>query len=221
MRLVLITLLFSCTSPVVQAGAWAREKGTLFIAAGGNFLLSDGAQLPVHYDPTLYAEYGASDRATLGLDLHTADAGRTGALFLFASFPIGDDKAQQKFAASLALGARVDAVNGPEALLRGGLSWGRGIKNGWLAIDASATFGTIDTTFRPKLDATWGHLWSDRWKFTTQLQTGQGFTDDYYAKIAPSIIFSYKENIDFHLGAVHALTGDHGSAMKFETWLTF
>ncbi len=54
-----LTLVFSlCFASLATAGAWPREKGTLFIAAGGNFLLSDGAQLPVHYDPTVYAEYG-------------------------------------------------------------------------------------------------------------------------------------------------------------------
>ncbi|MDE0985540.1 MAG: hypothetical protein OSA52_12970 [Yoonia sp.] len=54
-----------------------------------------------------------------------------------------------------------------------------------------------------------------------QLQTGQGFANDYYAKIAPSVTYNLRENIKLHLGAVHALTGDRGSALKFETWLTF
>ena len=75
-----------CLATSAHAGAWSREKGELFIAAGGNFLLSEGARLPVHYDPTLYAEYGASERVTLGLDIHTADAGRIGTAFFFASF---------------------------------------------------------------------------------------------------------------------------------------
>lgn len=221
MRLVLTSWLFIWAFTIAQAGAWTRAEGELFIAAGGNFLLSEGAQLPVHYDPTLYAEYGMSERVTLGLDLHTADAGRIGSLFLFASFPIGDLKAQNKFAASLALGVRADAFREPETLMRGGISWGRGIENGWLAIDATATFGTLDNTFRPKVDATWGYNWTDKWTTTVQLQTGQGFTNDYYAKIAPSLVYDLRENIKVHLGAVHALTGDRGSALKFETWLTF
>ncbi len=220
MRIFAIFLFITCTS-TASAGAWSRAEGELFIAAGGNFLLSDGARLPVHYDPTVYAEYGASERVTLGLDLHTADAGRIGSVFVFASFPIGDMESQNKFAANLALGVRADANHAPEMLWRGGLSWGRGLKNGWLAIDASATYGTRDSTFRPKADATWGHRWSEDWMTTLQLQTGQGFTNDYYAKIAPSVIYNVSDNINIHLGAVKGLTGDRGAALKFETWLTF
>tara|TARA_R110002051_G_scaffold93824_2_gene163606 strand:- start:19503 stop:20168 length:666 start_codon:yes stop_codon:yes gene_type:complete len=217
-----LTLLFSlCFATIATAGAWPREKGTIFIAAGGNFLLSDGAQLPVHYDPTVYAEYGLSERVTIGLDLYTADAGRIGSAFFFTSFPLGDLEARDKFAANVAFGVRVDAENPSEMLLRAGLSWGRGLTNGWIAVDALATYGTNARTFRPKIDVTWGRRWSERWTTSLQLQTGQGFTNDYYAKVAPSIIYDLKDNIQVHLGAVHALTGDRGSGLKFETWLTF
>ena len=215
-------IIFSfCLATSANAGAWSREKGELFIAAGGNFLLSEGARLPVHYDPTLYAEYGATERVTLGLDIHTADAGRIGTAFFFASFPIGDLAARDKFAANLAFGLRADAAHPTETLLRGGLSWGRGLENGWLAVDATATYGTFARTFRPKVDLTWGHRWSEKWMTSIQIQTGQGFTNDYYAKIAPSIIYDLRENMKVHLGAVHALTGDRGSGLKLETWLTF
>lgn len=217
----LALLFFLCAAQTAFAGAWPREKGEIFIAAGGNFLLSEGAQLPVHYDPTLYAEYGASDRVTLGLDLHTADAGRIGTIFLFASFPLGDLEARDKFAASLAFGARADAQHPNETLLRGGLSWGRGLDDGWLAVDASATYGTNARTFRPKVDMTWGHQWGEKWMTSLQLQTGQGFTNDYYAKIAPSLIYIFNDRLKVHLGAVHALTGDRGSGLKLETWMKF
>ncbi|MDG1377072.1 MAG: hypothetical protein P8P56_08660 [Yoonia sp.] len=220
MRMLAI-LILCITASTASAGAWSRTKGELFIAAGGNFLLSEGAQLPVHYDPTLYAEFGASERVTLGLDLHTADAGRIGSVFFFASFPIGDLESHNKFAANLALGARADVNHTPEMLWRGGISWGYALKNGWLSIDATATYGTRDSTFRPKADVTWGHTWSEDWMTTLQLQTGQGFTNDVYAKIAPSLIYSYNDSVKLHLGAVKGLTGDRGAALKFETWLTF
>ncbi|WP_458791159.1 hypothetical protein [Yoonia sp. MH D7] len=220
--LVKLTLILSlCWASETVAGAWPREKGEIFIAAGGNFLLSDGAKLPVHYDPTLYAEYGMSERVTLGLDLHTADAGRIGTMFLFASFPIGDIETRDKLAASLAFGTRADAINPTDTLLRGGLSWGRGLDTGWLSVDATATYGTGERTFRPKIDLTWGHQWGAQWTTTVQLQTGQGFTNDYYAKLAPSVIYSFNDRVKLHLGAVHALTGDRGSALKLETWMRF
>ena len=221
MRLLCLFVLFVTTAAPLWAGAWAREKGELFIAVGGNFLLSDGAQLPVHYDPTLYAEWGMTDRLTLGIDLHTADKGQIGTAFAFANVPIGDLTAPNRWAVNLAYGVRARDGDPTETLLRGGFSWGRGLSNGWLAVDASATYGTIDTTWRPKMDATWGRNWNDSWTTTFQIQTGQGWTNDYYAKISPSVIYTFRPNLKVALGAVQGLTGDRGSALKLETWLTF
>jgi len=220
-RYICISIWLLVAANTAIAGAWPRERGQLFIAAGGNFLLSEQAQLPVHYDPTLYLEYGLTDKVSAGLDLHTADAGRIGSVYVFASFPLGDTQAQQKLAGSLAFGAQMKPDIDTETLMRGGLSWGLGLQNGWLAVDASATYGTIDRIFRPKMDATFGHNWSQNWTTSLQLQTGQGTTNDYYAKIAPSVTYKFRDNLNVHLGAVHALTGDRGSAMKAETWITF
>ncbi|MBU2358510.1 MAG: hypothetical protein KKB02_06205, partial [Alphaproteobacteria bacterium] len=79
----------------------------------------------------------------------------------------------------------------------------------------------LDTIWRPKADFTWGRSWSDRWTTTLQLQTRQRYYDDYYAKFSPTAIFSLSDRFKINLGAVKALTGDGGSAMKLETWLTF
>lgn len=221
MRSLWASLLFVCLAGLVQAGAWPREKGALFIAAGGNFWLSDGAQLPVHYDPTLYAEFGLTERLTLGLDLYTADKGQILSGFVFASVPIGDLEARNRYMISLAYGTRLDAREKTDVLLRGGFHWGRGLENGWLAIDASATYGINDPVWRPKADFTWGRNWSDRWTTTLQLQTGQGFTGDLYAKISPTVIWTMNDDLKFSLGGVQALTGDRGFALKAETWITF
>lgn len=221
MRFLLLTIWAVLLSLPAHAGAWAREKGDMFIAAGGNFWLSDGSQLPVHYDPTLYAEYGLTDRVTIGLDLHTADKGQIISGFVFANVPLGPTDGRNKWAGNLAYGYRTDATRPDEVLLRGGLSWGRGLEDGWLAVDASVTFGTADASWRPKLDATWGHNWDDRWTTTFQLQTGQGFTNDYYAKVSPTIVWTMREDIRLSLGYVQALTGDRGAGLKLETWLSF
>lgn len=220
MRFVVIVLCLFAASPAF-AGAWAREKGQLFVASGGNLLLSDGAQLPVHYDPTIYLEYGLSELLTVGVDYHTADQGRINTGFVFARFPLGDPTATNKLAASLAFGARVDEFSPVENLVRGGISWGRGLERGWLSIDYSATYGDIDQVFRSKADFTWGHNFSDRWTTVLQLQTGEGFDDDLYAKVSPTILFAFNDRYRVGVGAVQALTGDKGSALKVDFWTTY
>ena len=221
MRPVLCSVLLSVAASAAHGGPWPREDGTLFIAVGGNFWLSDGSQLPVHYDPTLYAEYGLTDRITLGIDLHTADKGQIISGFVFAQYPIGPMEGPSRYTVSLAYGYRTDAVRPDEVLMRGGIHYGRGLETGWLAVDATATYGTADHTWRPKVDATWGYNWDERWTTTLQLQTGQGFTNDIYAKISPTVIWSLNEDVRLSLGAVKGLTGDKGAGLKLETWLTF
>ena len=221
MRLLLGLLCLSMLPQTAWPGAWPREEGQLFISSGGNFLLSDGAELPVHYDPTFYLEYGLSDLLTLGIDYHTADQGRINTGFVFGRFPLGDSGACDRFAASSGYGARVDEFNPKETLLQGGLFWGRGYPSGWYALDYTATYGDISEEFRSKADLTWGHNYTDRWTTTLQLQTGEGFSGDVYAKINPAIIFTFNERNRVSLGAVKGLTGDEGSALKLNIWSTF
>ncbi|MFZ3581817.1 hypothetical protein ACOI1H_06545 [Loktanella sp. DJP18] len=221
MRILAFIACLSAPGTGASAGAWARDEGTLFIAAGGNFLLSDGAELPVYYDPTVYAEYGLTDRVTLGLDLSTADKGRIASAFAFAAVPVGSITGANRATVSLGYGYRLNPDTTREALMRLGVSLGRGLERGWLAADVSATIGTIDRTWRPKADFTWGRNWSDHWTSTLQVQTGQGFYDDYYAKYSPTVIYTLTDRFKINLGAVQALTGDGGSALKLETWLTF
>lgn len=221
MRLIVMTFCLLAAAGPVFGGAWAREKGQIFIASGGNFLLSDGASLPVHYDPTFYLEYGLSPLLTVGLDYHTADRGRIDTGFVFARFPLGETTGRDRFAASLAFGARVDEFGPLENLMRGGISWGRGLERGWLSVDYNATYGDIDQVFRSKADFTWGHNLSDRWTSSLQFQTGEGFDEDIYTKVNPSIIFQISEKHQVSLGAVHALTGDGGSALKLDLWSTY
>ncbi len=220
-RLIWVLFAFLTLASSATAGPWPRAEGEYFISAGGNFLLSEGATLPVHYDPTLYLEYGMTDKLTVGLDIHTADAGRIGTMFVFASFPLSSPEQAHKFSATLSLGARANILGQTDTLIRGGMSWGKGLENGWLSIDASATWGTHDPVFRPKIDATYGHNWSDKWTTSIQLQTGQGFTNDYYAKVVPSASYKFRDDLRVSVGGVQALTGDRGFGLKVETWLTF
>ncbi|WP_439153881.1 hypothetical protein [Yoonia sp.] len=205
----------------VFGGAWTREKGQFFIANGSNLFLSDGSELPVHYDPTVYVEYGLTPRVTFGLDYHTADRGRIHTGLVFASIPLIDTKGRDRFAASLGFGARVDRHHPVETLVRGGLAWGRGLDSGWLSVDASATYGTIDTAFRPKLDLSWGYHIADNWMASAQLQTGQGYSDDYYAKVATTVGYAVNDRYQINIGLIQAMTGDRGAALKLELWATF
>ena len=206
---------------IAHGGAWPREEEEIFIAAGGNFYLSDGAELPVYYDPTLYAEYGLTERITLGLDLYTADRARIVSGFAFARVPVGPADGANRTAVSLAFGTRIDAREQAAWMMRGGVHWGRGLSSGWLSADVTGTIEAGQTRWRPKAELTWGHNWSDDWTTTLQLQTGEGFTGDRYAKVAPSVVWHATEDISISVGAVQALTGDGGFGLNLQSWLRF
>ena len=129
-----------------DAGAWPRAEGSVFLSVGRT---SSVVATPVgglglqSQDLSLFFEYGLTDDLTVGLDLSSGNGGDMTTGFVFARPPILQDFTKAPLAATVALGVedRDDGVTVP--LLRAGLSWGRGLENGWLAFD---TFYTTTPT---------------------------------------------------------------------------
>ncbi|PUB18602.1 hypothetical protein [Yoonia sediminilitoris] len=203
-----------------DAGAWNREKGQLFVSSGLNLWASDWGYVPNYYDTTIYGEYGLTDRVTLGFDYFTADRDNSHTAVGFAQFPLGDVTGANRYAASLGFGLERDQDDDIDYLMRGGLSWGRGLQSGWLGIDASATTRTSDRTYRPKVDFTWGHNLSDAWTTMVQLQTGEGKDGTRFAKLNPTVIYSLTDNARVNLGLVEPITGPEESSLRIGVWFT-
>ena len=221
MRRLLTVFILLFSPGLLAAGAWPREEGQVFVSFGGNFLLSDGAQLPVHYDPTLYLEYGVSTELTLGLAYHKAAQDRVDAGMIFMRLPFGPNTGADHFAFSLGVGARTDRDTADEALLQGGLHWGRGFDEGWFSVDYTATYGSERRSFQSKADFTWGQDLTSHWTAFFQMQIGEGLGGDFYAKANPAIVYRINERNRLSIGAIKALTGDGGSALKLELWSQF
>ncbi len=206
---------------MAHGGAWAREKGQLFFAYATNLWISDGADTGLYYDPTIYAEFGLTDRVTVGVDYFSTarDTIHTG--LIFAQFPLGDTTGSDRFAASFALGVQTDFALELDYLQRGGLSWGRGLDSGWLALDVSATYSRNDQLYRPKADFTWGHNLSDNWTTMFQLQSGKTMDDDRFIKLSPAIIYGFNENLRISISATKPLKGNAESSIRLGIWQTF
>jgi hypothetical protein len=50
---------------------------------------------------------------------------------------------------------------------------------------------------------------------------GTGLTGDTYAKVAPSVVWEARENLQVRVGVVQALTGDLGTGLSLQSWVTF
>ena len=206
---------------MAEAGAWPRDKGDLFLSIGGNVALFDGATRPVHYDPTLYVEYGLTDRLTVGFDGYTSDATEIVNGFVFLRYPLGPAEGAQRLAFSVAAGASEIPGLALEPTGRVGLHWGYGLARGWLAADATSVLGLEGGEREGKLEVTWGQRVSGRWTGLLQLQGGIGYTGDHYAKVTPSVMYRLSDTTQLRAGLVQALTGDMGSALTVEVWLSF
>ena len=209
-----------------RAGAWPREEGAYFIAIGGNVALSEAAQRPVHYDPTLYVEYGLTGDLTVGLDGYLADAGDAGSGYLFARYPLrfgpfGDPDGPWRLAASVGVGRTIMPSDEVQGSLRAGVHLGYGMESGWIAVDADLVQFIGTGELQGKLAGTWGVDLNARWTAIFEAQVGTGLTGDVYAKVSPSIAWHPNERWTLRIGLAHALTGDRGTGFMVQTWLEF
>ncbi|KPP89594.1 MAG: hypothetical protein HLUCCA08_09825 [Rhodobacteraceae bacterium HLUCCA08] len=214
-------LILSCLASAGPAGPWLRDDGAVFVSFGQNLALSEGARLPVHYDPFLYAEWGMTERLTLSLNLYSGDAGNEHAAEFFAIAPLalpGD-----RGVASLSFGAALREIDGTgqQHLVGGGLAWGKGFDQGWIAIEARLMSRLDAPRTEGKLDLTAGRHFNDGWSGMVQLQAGTGHAGDAYAKIAPTAIWHATERFDMTFGLVQGLTGDKGTGLTLGGWLRF
>lgn len=203
------------------AGAWPREEGAFFVAAGGNVVLFGDAARPVYYDPTLYLEYGLTPRVTVGIDGYTADKGTAGSLLGFVSLSFGSLDRPARTAVSVAAGATRIPTGVTEPTARLGLHWGRGLERGWMSADYTMTFGTVLDRFQEKLSLTRGHHFSDNWTGVLTAEAGLGLELDFYAKISPSLVYHFNDRFSLRGSYTQALTGDFGGAAGVQIWFRF
>ena len=209
-----------CLLPAVaQAGAWARDKGSLYLSVTG--YASDSGQA----EGSIYAEYGLTERLTLGAKVFGGPDTSTEAL-VFLTTAFRRDK-RIKLAFSTGVGAEQPA-DGGDILGLGqlGLHAGMGLPRGWLALDVYATLTAdlANTTELPdpdyKADLTFGHRLSDRWSLIAQLQGGKDAGGEAYLKAAPSVGLSVGR-ADLQLGVVWGVTNDDSRKIALGTSLRF
>jgi len=217
MRLLLIIAALITLPGLSTAGAWMRDQGHVFLSYSAVY--EETGRL----DGSVYAEYGFRPRLTFGLkvDIDMTD-GRTGdgTAFVFARRPIGRVDRPGKLAYEIGLGSTFG--DSSDALIRTGLSYGRGItlwdKNGWLAIDSAIEWDLSGGPETSKLDTTLGLALNDRFKVMMQVfvsHTGSSTS----TTLAPSVIWQPKAQTPSYQLGVEAEDGVF--ALKLGVWRTF
>lgn len=229
---VLALLILLVLPASAQAGAWLREKGAIFLS-WSNSISTQSSSLYAT-DMSLYAEYGLTPSLTVGFDGYLGGDGVTSEAYLFMRFPLG--KKQRQSPMALTLGVGYKTIPNPwgtvtkQTRTKLGFSWGHGLKKGWLAFDASASFlqqtslvvpGQDGTNY--SADFTWGQKPSERWMFIWQLQSGKTTNGPFFAKFSPSVVWTFgeKRNNSIEIGLIKGITEDDSQILKMGFWKSF
>ncbi|MEO3415590.1 hypothetical protein AAFO92_13115 [Roseovarius sp. CAU 1744] len=187
LRLAVLLLVFATHA---QAGPWPRGKGKVFYSAHANGEYIEEFGIIRQYG-SIYAEYGLTDKITLGVDYNGSEIATDKAI-AFLRIPLGRTDRTYRFAAELGAGL----VDG-ETVLRPGFSVGRGItwrdRSGWITLDTRAILGEASAGMRIESDFTFGISATPRTKVILQLQGGIQSEGDDYLKFAPSVVFELKQ----------------------------
>lgn len=223
MRLVLFVLLMLWPLMAV-AGPWPREAGRNFLAVSATGKTG-----------SVWAERGLSRGRWLVFDgradweggwagavrLHKAMADRGGwklawALGLAVEMPQTDiviDLPPFWWPGRTDITVRIE----PMVAVQAGISLGRGLPRGWLALDLLAEAGSGG--YRMKADATVGYRPHDRWTVMLQGHARVGMGRPSLA-LAPSVVWQAGRRVKLQAGVHHDLRG-RKSVAKLATWLEF
>jgi hypothetical protein len=214
-RLWLALVLLPWCAAMAQAGAWPREKGRVFLSFSSQIEERDenGINGQSH---GFYAEYGATARLTLGLDVN-GDALRMSKAIAFLRWPLGRADHRLKLALEMGAGQVED-----KTALRPGLSMGRGFslgdRHGWFNADLRAILNG-DTAFETELTA--GLSVTPRAKVIVQLQAGLPDGGRDYLRLAPSFVYQMRPGAQIELGLLEPLSGGGARGLKLGLWRQF
>ena len=229
MRRAMLAVLLGLAAAPAAGGAWLRAPGEVFVSLSGEARLSAAPKRPGG-EPfrlsdrftTLYAEYGAGPRLTLGLD---AGAGDSAQAVAFLRRPLIPAEGPMRLSYTLGAGAYDDGAGGREGVLRGGLSWGRGFAtrfgNGWANADAIGEWRLESGAGVAKLDLTLGQTLRENDKAMLQLQASDYPRAAAAVRLVPSYALSLGRGRHLELGLSAPVTGTSGVRLKLGSWLSF
>ncbi len=209
-----------CAPAPAVAGAWPREKGTWFASGLARVSWPQDTQTWTSLAPTtfyrsLFAEYGLTEKITVGLDVGR-DLDGEGKTLAFLRHPVDDGDGPLRIAAELAAGD----VAGQFAL-RPGLMLGMGWAHGWLAADALATIPLPSLAVDLGIDLTVGVNLPWDFKLVAQMQTGRPYGGAPFAKVETTLVTPAFYNISAQMGGSWGLAGDESMGLTFGLWAQF
>lgn len=224
----LFALLLALFLPTLaQAGAWPREKGSVFLSFSQDITRNPGGGIAS--SQSLYFEWGVTDKLTLGVRGNRRADGLAYDVLSFTRIPLGNPDSANKFAIELAIGGRWNHLLGNEAVVQPALHWGRGFSapdaiaflgNGWMGVEASLGHGFHAKETWAKVDFTLGFSPRDETHIILQLRSHHDRFASSYA-FAPSFVHRFNRALKLEVGGLWQLSGTAPFALTAATWIEF
>ncbi len=215
LRVLFLLLLISAQA---SAGPWPRGKGKIFYSLHMNGEYRADINMISRYG-TFYAEYGLTEKITLGADYSGSET-YTEKAVLFARIPLPNGDRKLLYAAELGIGmADMQFAVRPALSIGRGISWGK--RTGWATIDSRAILTGKSASNRLESDLTLGLNSTKRTKVIMQFQAGLPSRGDSYLKFAPSFVFERKPGRMLELGAIVGIHNYDNYAAKLGFWREF
>ncbi|WP_254447902.1 hypothetical protein [Ruegeria arenilitoris] len=213
------TLLIVMLGTPVWGGAWLREKGSVFSAASvTGFKEADNI---FHYKTSLYAEWGAFPKLTIGLDAEEHQY-LYGHALIFARFPIADFGSTGRLAGEIGVGVHHRQFQS-WALYKTTLSYGKNIKtkfgNGWVAVDTALEFRTHEALIH-KLDFTAGLSSKRRLNPLFQIETSYTSNQPIFWSARPSVIYRPRTGKTKWIIGIERNSYQDSTGFKISLWNT-
>lgn len=238
-----LSFLFAAIAILAASGAqasnaWPRGKNKVFASVtwstwGDIIGYTTAIQEPWVEPPILeqteeigmYAEYGLTDRFTLGIDHYNRPGGVAATSIFFLRGNVGSLDWANKFAIEIGAGPATDWMIDDEIAYRIGAGWGRGFETpwggAWADIDAKYTTFSDTDTYLYKVDTTVGISPSDKSLWYLQVQSGA--LEDYpsYTRLVPTYVRKIGYGMSLESALLWGVKNDESQGVKFGAWFEF
>ncbi len=231
----LLAGLLCCLAAPLQAGAWARAPGDVFLSFSTNLQgsvdgIMTGTETPDAYY-SFYAEVGLGRRLTFGLDLGQGEFSREAVAFL--RYTMTPDDRRLQVALDLGFGHREIIDQSSSALQRAGLAIGYGydltapdwipfeMSDGWFSLEATIIRDTAQDDLRWKAEATIGLNVTPRLSFLFQVLAEEWPGNDVTYGVNPSAVFDLTDATSVEVGLRGSFGDSQTIGLELGLWHRF
>lgn len=198
-----------------------QDKGAGF--ASGSITLRQGATSPLGQEANLFAEYGWTDRLTLGLDLHQTDV-TSGHVLVFFKSPLAMRNASFPRAITMTAGA-ARQTDGWTGLYRLTLSAGREFRTifgpGWASVDATYEYTGGMKAAVWKLDGTIGINRPGKLSPLAQIETAKYPGQSLSYALIPGLRYRLTPKKDLVFGLEYKQADQRSLGLRIALWQRF